>query len=149
MGRELARCVREGQPLLMIDVDHFKAVNDTYGHQAGDEVLKQLAAILVQEVRGSDLACRYGGEEFLVLFPNMPLKTAVERAEQYRHQVETSVFGFGGIEISTHLSIGVACYPGHAKTAEELIQVADRALYEAKRLGRNRVTVGITTAVAT
>ena len=98
MGRELARCMREGQPLnvLMIDIDHFKVVNDTYGHQAGDEVLKQLGAILVQEVRGSDLACRYGGEEFLVLFPNMPLSAAGVRAEQYRQKVEAAILDFWG-----------------------------------------------------
>ena len=143
MGRELARCMREGQPLslLMMDIDHFKAVNDTYGHQAGDEVLKQLGAILVQEVRGSDLACRYGGEEFLVLFPNMPLASALARAEQYRHKVEAAVLGFGEFQISTQLSIGVAGFPGHATTPEGLIQAADRALYEAKRQGRNKVLV--------
>lgn len=143
MGRELARCMREGQPLsvLMIDIDHFKVVNDTYGHQAGDEVLKQLGAILVQEVRGSDLACRYGGEEFLVLFPNMPLSAAGVRAEQYRQKVEAAILGFGEFQINTRLSIGVAGFPGHATTPEGLIQAADRALYEAKRQGRNRVVV--------
>ena len=143
MGRELARCMREGQPLslLMIDIDHFKTVNDTYGHQAGDEVLKQLGAILVSEVRGSDLACRYGGEEFLVLFPNMPLASAQARAEHYRLKVETTVLGFGEFQITTHLSIGVAGFPGHATTPEGLIQAADHALYEAKRKGRNQVVV--------
>lgn len=143
MGRELARCMREGQPLslLMIDIDYFKLVNDTYGHQAGDEVLKQLGAILVQEMRGSDLACRYGGEEFLVLFPNMSLQAAEARAEQYRQKVEEASLGFGEFQISMRLSIGVAGFPGHATTPEGLIQAADRALYEAKRQGRNRVIV--------
>lgn len=143
MGRELARCMREEQPLsvLMIDIDHFKLVNDTYGHQAGDEVLKQLGAILVHEVRGSDLACRYGGEEFLVLFPNMSLSAAQVRAEKYREKVEAARFGLEESEISMRLSIGVAGFPGHATTPEGLIQAADRALYEAKRLGRNRVVV--------
>lgn len=144
MGRELARCMREGQPLsvLMLDIDHFKLVNDTYGHPAGDEVLKQLGAILVQEVRGSDLACRYGGEEFLVLFPNMSLSAAEMRAEQYRQKVEAASLSFGEFQINTRLSIGVAGFPGHATTPEGLIQAADRALYEAKRQGRNRVVVG-------
>lgn len=143
MGRELSRCMREGQPLsvLMIDIDHFKQVNDTYGHQAGDEVLKQLGAILVQEVWGSDLACRYGGEEFLVLFPNMALPAAQARAELYRQKVEVANFGLGEFQISMRLSIGVAGFPGHATTPEGLIQAADRALYEAKRQGRNRVVV--------
>ena len=143
MGRELSRCMREGQPLslLMIDIDYFKLVNDTYGHQAGDEVLKQLGAILVQEMRGSDLACRYGGEEFLVLFPNMSLQAAEARAEQYRQKVENASLGFGEFQISMRLSIGVAGFPGHATTPDGLIQAADRALYEAKRQGRNRVVV--------
>ena len=143
MGRELARCMREGQSLcvLMIDIDHFKLVNDTYGHQAGDEVLRQIGAILAQDVRGSDLACRYGGEEFLVLFPNMSLPAALARAEQYRANVETARLGFGEFHISTRLSIGVAGFPGHATTPEGLIQAADQALYTAKRQGRNRVVL--------
>ena len=95
----------------------------------------------MQEVRGSDLACRYGGEEFLVLFPNMSLSAARVRAEKYREKVETARFGLGEFEISMRLSIGVAGFPGHATTPEGLIQAADRALYEAKRLGRNRVVV--------
>ena len=143
MGRELARCMREGQPLcvLMIDIDHFKRVNDTYGHQAGDEVLKQLGLILVHDVRGSDLACRYGGEEFLVLFPNMALAAAQARAEQYSQKVEAARFSVGASEIRMQLSIGVAGFPEHASTPEGLIQAADLALYEAKRQGRNRVVV--------
>ncbi len=143
MGRELARCMREGQALsvLMIDVDHFKAVNDTYGHQAGDAVLAQIAAILAREVRGSDLACCYGGEEFLMLFPNMSVDAAQARAELYRSKAESSPLAFGEFQIRVRLSIGVAGFPGHATTPEGMIECADRALYDAKHQGRNRVVV--------
>lgn len=141
MDRELARCRREGQPLsvMLIDIDHFKRVNDTWGHQAGDEVLRHLADML--NVRSSDIASRYGGEEFLVLLPGMPQSVAIERAEQYRKSFEAGVVRFGEFRIHATLSIGIACYPEHARTAEELVRNADQALYRAKAGGRNRVNV--------
>ena len=148
MAREFARCKREGQPLslMMIDIDHFKQINDTHGHQAGDEVLKELALLLSQETRAGDVACRYGGEEFLMLLPNMPLEAARQRAEQYRLAMEARTFNFGGEPLVVRLSIGIACYPAHAAGAHGLIVCADHALYEAKTSGRNRVVVHATRA---
>ncbi len=143
MVRELARCQREGQPLcvMMIDIDHFKQINDRHGHQAGDEVLRTLAHLLQQETRAGDVACRYGGEEFLMLLPNMPLEAARQRAEDYRMAMEARTLHFDGQPLSVRLSIGIACYPQHASGANALIVCADNALYQAKASGRNRVVV--------
>ena len=143
MTRELARCKREGQPLsvMMIDIDHFKQINDSCGHQAGDEVIKAIARLLNEESRGGDVVCRYGGEEFLMLLPNMPLEAARERAEYYRAAVESRRFEAGDRALAARLSIGIASYPLHASGAHALIVCADNALYEAKSAGRNRVVV--------
>jgi diguanylate cyclase (GGDEF)-like protein len=141
MEREVARCKREGHPLslMLIDIDHFKRINDTYGHQAGDEVLKKLASMLLGRV--TDIACRYGGEEFLVLLPNMPHSTALEKAEQHRKAFEEAAISFGEFTISATLSAGIATYPGHGTSPNELIGHADQALYRAKAAGRNRVVI--------
>ena len=125
--------------LLLTDIDHFKKINDTWGHQAGDEVLRHLASML--NVRASDIASRYGGQEFLVLLPGMPQSTAQERAEQYRKSFEAGVTHFGVFRIHATLSTGIASYPDHARTVDELIRGADRAMYRAKAGGRNRVEV--------
>ena len=141
LERELARCKREGQPLslLLLDIDHFKQVNDTYGHQAGDEVLRSLAAMLGQQARAGDVACRFGGEEFLMLLPGMPPAIALARAEQWRAAFAATTTAFGEFRIQATLSIGIAAYPGHGTSPEELIRCADHALYRAKAEGRNRV----------
>jgi diguanylate cyclase (GGDEF)-like protein len=143
LERELARCERENQPLslVLIDIDHFKKVNDSYGHPAGDEVLKCLAAMLNDQARASDVACRYGGEEFLMLLPNMPRESALKRAEQWRSNFEAMTIAFKEARMQTTLSVGIAVYPEHGKTPEELIRCADIALYLAKTAGRNRVVV--------
>ncbi|OIQ80891.1 putative diguanylate cyclase AdrA [mine drainage metagenome] len=143
LERELARCKREGLPLalIMIDIDQFKRINDTYGHQAGDEMLRRLGAILGSMARAEDVACRYGGEEFLMLLPKMPLGVALERAEKLRTDFCTLTVPFGEFRLKTTLSIGIAIYPGHGKSADALIQCADRAMYRAKHEGRNRVEV--------
>ena len=140
---ELARCEREKAPLcvMMIDLDHFKQVNDTYGHQGGDEVLKALASLLLDSVRASDVACRYGGEEFLLLLPNMSAEHAVGRAEQWRAAFEAITVNYGGTNIKATLSIGVALYPGEGTSVDELTRCADLALYKAKAQGRNRVVL--------
>lgn len=151
LERELARCKREGQRLglMLIDIDHFKQINDTYGHQAGDEVLKKLAVMLSEQARAADVACRYGGEEFLLLLPNMPPDIALERAGQWCTAFAATTFLFGGFRMRATLSIGVATYPDHGESPEELIQCADRALYRAKTKGRNRVIAsGTETSVA-
>lgn len=140
LERELARCQRSGEELsiLMIDLDHFKQINDTYGHQAGDEVLRALAHLLNEQVRASDVACRYGGEEFLVLLPGAALESALQRAEAWRSALASVPIHFGPHKIKATLSIGIAAYPDHACTPQTLMRAADMALYRAKVEGRNR-----------
>jgi len=141
LWRELDRAGREGHSLsiLMVDVDHFKRLNDTYGHPAGDEVLRTLGRLLQHHARSSDIPCRYGGEEFIVVLPDMPLDAARKRAERVRQDFADLRIAFGGAELVATLSIGVSGYAGHGNTADELIRAADLALYDAKQSGRNRV----------
>ena len=133
---------RLDEPLgcVMCDIDKFKSVNDTYGHQAGDAVLKQFAEILQREVREIDRVGRYGGEEFLVLLPGTVLDAAVTFAERVRTAVEAHTFAFDGGSIQRTVSCGVAAWP-HPRvgSCEGLIRAADDALYVAKETGRNRV----------
>jgi diguanylate cyclase (GGDEF)-like protein len=139
MARELQRCQREGQPLslLLMDIDFFKRVNDNHGHAAGDEVLKELANLLRKSTRTIDVACRMGGEEFLVMLPTMPLEAALERAEQCRLAFAALTVLHEGVPIHATLSMGVATFPGHGLTQTELFRCADQALYQAKSAGRN------------
>jgi len=143
LEREVSRARREGNPLslVMLDIDHFKKVNDTYGHQVGDEALRMLASTLLADIRAEDVACRYGGEEFLILLPNMPLETAMMRAEAWRVAVEGLCVALGNFRITFTVSLGVAAYPEHGKTPDDLTRCADQALYRAKNDGRNRVSV--------
>jgi diguanylate cyclase (GGDEF)-like protein len=143
LDRELTRAKRYGFPisLAMVDLDHFKNVNDTYGHKAGDEVLRALGALLQSTSREEDIPCRYGGEEFLVVLPRMPLVIARQRAEHWREAFSKQKTCYGDCEIASTMSIGLATYPDHAATAEALIDSADRALYRAKSAGRNRLVV--------
>lgn len=115
--RELARCIREKRPiaLLLMDVDHFKQVNDTYGHPAGDEVLKSLSDRLTAGSRAEDIPCRLGGEEFLVVMPKMPLATALERAEAWRTTFASEPIQTGAGPISATISLGVASFPSMAR----------------------------------
>jgi diguanylate cyclase (GGDEF)-like protein len=137
-GMEVARSDRQGKPLaaMMIDIDHFKKFNDTYGHQAGDEILTRMGAILGDCIRKVDYAARYGGEEFLILLPRTDLNGAVEVAK--RIQARLAEEEMGGEDAIT-LSIGVAEYPKHGDNADVVIAAADAALYQAKHGGRNRV----------
>ena len=141
LQRELMRCAREESPisLLMVDIDHFKTINDTHGHPVGDEVLRQMGLILATHARAHDVVCRYGGEEFLLMLPQLPLPQALQRAEQLRRAVQSHAFLTAGGEIAVTLSVGVASYPDHGHTVDELLRSADHALYQAKREGRNRV----------
>ena len=143
LTRELARCERDGQALslMLIDLDHFKQVNDNYGHQAGDTVLIKLATLLQEQARAADVACRFGGEELLVLLPNMPADVALDRAEQWRAAFADTTELIDARQLRVTLSIGVASYPAHGHLPEELIECADRALYRAKAQGRNRVVL--------
>lgn len=137
LTHEIERAKRAGQPfsILMLDVDHFKKYNDTHGHQAGDEVLARVSAVLRNSIRPYDCAVRYGGEEFLVMLSATSLERAGESAERIRKQVGAESFEGGSVTIS----IGVAEFPSHGDTAKAVIGRADAALYEAKRAGRDRV----------
>lgn len=143
LDREIARAMREGYPvtILMIDIDHFKRLNDTYGHLAGDEMLKAIADLLRHTARQEDIVCRFGGEEFSVILPHMPLEIGATRANELRKTFAAMKVRFGEFELSTTLSAGIAAFPVHGKTRDTLIDTADQALYRAKELGRNRVEV--------
>lgn len=144
LERELLRAKRNSQQLsvLMLDVDHFKRFNDTFGHDAGDLLLKEFAAMLQKNVRGEDIACRFGGEEFILILPTCPLDIAIKRAEKIladtralniQHQQQS----LGKITVS----IGIAVFPEHDDDIEGLLRLADKALYSAKREGRDRAVV--------
>lgn len=141
LGRELIRAQRQNTSLSLImgDIDHFKKVNDTYGHPAGDKVLKVFGELIKQYSRGSDICCRYGGEEFLLVCSNMVNEKAYERAEQLRMALLDTPVTFEGAIIKVTASFGVASYPQHGDTDDALISAADNALYEAKNAGRNQV----------
>ena len=141
LEREIARARREGHPLslVLIDLDHFKQLNDSYGHRAGDAVLKIVGEKLLKEIRTEDLACRYGGEEFLIMLPGMGLDHAVERAEEWREEFAELIPEIAGKSLSISASFGIAVYPEHGAEPDPLIHAADTALYVAKARGRNRV----------
>ncbi|MBE0681156.1 MAG: diguanylate cyclase [Anaerolineales bacterium] len=141
---EFQLTIFESQPLsiILMDIDHFKELNDTYGHLAGDAFLKATADILHYHIRKSDVAFRYGGEEFLLVLKETDLETAVQRAEEFRLLFENAVLRHQNQKIRVTASFGVTSYPAHPSTGgEEMISKADWALYESKRLGRNKVTV--------
>ncbi|MEW6220105.1 MAG: diguanylate cyclase [Thermodesulfobacteriota bacterium] len=136
------RLPEDGFCLLMLDLDHFKEVNDTFGHQVGDQLLVQMARLIQSNVRHEDIPCRYGGEEFVILIPGKGLEESLGVAERLRSQVEGYTFAGPDLTcIQRTVSIGVACCPGHGTTADALIAAADAALYTAKRDGRNLVRV--------
>lgn len=142
LAEQIANAKRSKQPLslLLMDIDHFKKINDTYGHPAGDAVLKQLAEILKAESREGDLPARYGGEEFLVVLVNTPRKDATRAAERMRKAVEKTAFVLpDGRSIRVTLSIGAATFPDDTSREDQLAEKADQALYGAKAGGRNRV----------
>ena len=140
LGRETLRSSRNGRPfsVLFLDVDHFKRFNDSMGHPAGDELLRQLAALLTRELRLSDLVARYGGEEFAVILAETDKEVALEVAERVRAAVELELNDTALAPYVT-ISIGVATYGFDGGTSRELLAAADRALYVAKHTGRNRV----------
>jgi diguanylate cyclase (GGDEF)-like protein len=143
---ELHRAKREDKPLsvIMLDVDHFKRYNDTFGHDAGDAVLAELGRLLSTKTRASDVPCRYGGEEFLVIMSGADTAQALSRAETLRCAVEElSVVQDGKPLGSVTISCGIATYPQHGDISEDLLRVADTALYAAKHAGRNRVVEGV------
>lgn len=142
MERLIALWERSGQPfaLILIDVDHFKSFNDRFGHDVGDEVLVSIADLLQHQVRRSDVACRMGGEEFVVLMAGAEEKLAMARAEAIRVAVKALHIDAAGADRVT-ISAGVALYPAHGDDSYELVRAADQALYESKRQGRDRITL--------
>lgn len=141
LDRELARAAREHYQVcvIMLDIDHFKKVNDTYGHEAGDHVLKALADTLSSRNRRGDFACRFGGEEFVVVMPNIAVEVAYQRAEELRKTLNSLAIPYGQFYLNTTISIGIAGYPSNGQEREALLRAADRALYAAKRAGRNHI----------
>jgi diguanylate cyclase (GGDEF)-like protein/PAS domain S-box-containing protein len=141
LEQELARARRNGEPLVvaMLDIDHFKVINDSYGHQAGDAVLQELARRFSQHVRKTDIVARYGGEEFLLILPQTGLAEARVLVERLRRTIAGRPFVTPAGAIPVTISIGLAEYPTQATVRDGLIAAADRALYAAKQQGRNRV----------
>jgi len=142
--RETRRAVRaeQGLGVIMLDLDHFKKFNDTFGHEAGDTVLRETAAFLLKSVRAEDIVCRFGGEEFLVILPVADLKATQARAERIRSKLhDLKVVHQGQALGMVTVSVGVAELPPHGTMPKELIEAADAALYRAKKEGRDRVMV--------
>jgi len=137
---EMDRSKRSGVPtsLVMVDIDHFKAVNDTYGHEVGNLVLQQIAGIFMDEVRTTDIVCRYGGEEFAMIFPETHLRLAVKVADRIRETIAMTQVDYDGGEISVTVSMGASVYIKNSiLDVEDFVDSVDKYLYEAKQSGRN------------
>lgn len=143
MTRELARSQRHSRPLslLLMDIDHFKSFNDTYGHPVGDLVLREIAACIRSSIRCNDIPARYGGEEFAVVIPESGDKGAVAIAERIRQTIEQHVIKSGENDLHVTVSIGCAVFPFHGQSQQQIIDSADKALYYAKEHGRNQVVL--------
>jgi diguanylate cyclase (GGDEF)-like protein/PAS domain S-box-containing protein len=147
MEREIRRAARYNRfiGIIMIDIDHFKQFNDSFGHSAGDAILKELGRLMQIQFRGEDVACRFGGEEFMVMLTEASVNDTFKRADLLRKAVHEMHVRFGGRYLEgVSISVGVAGYPDHGRTANEVIEAADAALYCAKREGRNKVMVAKT-----
>jgi diguanylate cyclase (GGDEF)-like protein/PAS domain S-box-containing protein len=149
LRREVHRSTRRGTKLgiVMLDLDHFKDVNDKFGHEAGDAALREVGAFLARSCRGEDVVCRFGGEEFLLVLPDCSLQDVVARAEEIRNGIGDLVVEHRGRRLrNLTASVGVALCPEHGSSPEAIVRAADAALYRSKDLGRNRVTVSSTQA---
>jgi diguanylate cyclase (GGDEF)-like protein len=124
---------------MMLDIDHFKAFNDTYGHAPGDALMRELSELLHGHTRGGDVACRFGGDEFLLLLPETSFEVAVRRAYEFREAVESLEVIPGGVAVGITVTVGVATFPDHADDMNSLVGAADEAMYRAKRTGGNAV----------
>jgi len=147
LDRELCGAARKQRPLavIMLDLDHFKRFNDTFGHEAGDVVLREVGKLLQRNLRGEDIACRYGGEEFVLILVEAPIEAARQRAEQIRADVKQLIVEHAGQTFgAVTLSLGIAAFPEDGQTSNGLVNAADQALYRAKAAGRDRVVVGPT-----
>jgi diguanylate cyclase (GGDEF)-like protein len=141
LSREISRARRRAYHLsvLMMDIDHFKVVNDTHGHLVGSAVLQQIGVLIRDTFRGEDMSGRYGGEEFVTFFPETTKPDALRGADRFRKRVEEHTFRYRDVRLNISISIGVATMPEDGDGLETLIRKADTALYAAKRTGRNRV----------
>lgn len=147
LDQALAEAVRYRRPIavVMVDIDHFKHINDRFGHLAGDDVLRAIARSLVEGKRRPDITGRFGGEEFLIVLPETTVEEAFEFAERTRARIAAERVPWGGNEINVTVSLGVAGgVPADASWGDRLVEAADAALYEAKRAGRNVVRIGKT-----
>ncbi len=147
MTEEMDRATRYGHVIsaCMLDIDHFKSINDTYGHQAGDNVLQNVAKIFKNTIRKTDYVVRYGGEELFAILPETWLAKAKELAERLRSHIANHPFPIeGNKELKLTVSIGIATFPEHAKSWQELVEVADSTMYTAKKAGRNQVRTPLT-----
>lgn len=140
---EFSRAQREHYQIacLMLDIDHFKKVNDSYGHQFGDLILKKVGDLLNSSTRQNDIACRYGGEEFVVFMPHITVEHVMERADFFRKTFEQSIPEFEDQKVFVTISIGVAIFPDHGSNQEQILYAADTAMYQAKNAGRNKVVL--------
>lgn len=144
LEREFNRALRMKRSVgvIMLDLDHFKQFNDTFGHEAGDVLLRKLGGFLKQHLRGGDIACRYGGEEFALILPEVSPGHLLRRAEQLREGIKHLTVPYQGRDLDTlSMSLGIAIFPTHGGTGQRVLNAADVALYEAKRQGRDRVVV--------
>jgi diguanylate cyclase (GGDEF)-like protein len=143
LKREVQRAQRNQTSvgIMMLDIDHFKLFNDTHGHKAGDAVLQALGALLRSNIRGGDIACRYGGEEFLLILPDANLDVTRQRAEELLLQIRTLQISYQDMHFQVTVSIGVSVFSEHTADMQQVISTADKALYQAKEQGRNRVMV--------
>jgi diguanylate cyclase (GGDEF)-like protein len=144
LQREIATSQRKSRPLALVilDLDHFKNFNDTFGHEAGDLLLREVGSLLSRKSRGGDIACRFGGEEFVVIYPETDAEIVMQLANQLReaiHGMQLQHFGRSLGQISA--SFGLAFFPTHGSTTDELLRAADKALYAAKAAGRNRIEI--------
>jgi diguanylate cyclase (GGDEF)-like protein len=146
LDRELQRAKRKKRPLavVFIDLDHFKRFNDTFGHAAGDLILRTMGELFLRHFRGDDVVCRYGGEEFAIILPESSAKDAAKRANLLRIEAsKISMRQLGQVLDRVTLSIGVAAFPEHGSTTEQILRMADQCLYQSKAEGRDRVTVAL------
>jgi diguanylate cyclase (GGDEF)-like protein len=149
IGDEIERARRSGQGMgvILIDIDQFKRLNDEFGHLLGDEVLRQVVSIFSQQVRKTDIVCRYGGEEFVIVLSQTDVRHTLAVAEKLRRAVER--YQFPGVPRPVTISAGASNFPDHGVTRDELVKLADEALYSAKQAGRNRAALAQTTRFAT
>jgi diguanylate cyclase (GGDEF)-like protein len=152
LSHEVARAQRQGLPLsiAMMDLDFFKNINDSYGHDAGDKVLSEMGMLLQRSLRGTDIACRLGGEEFIIIMPETTLENAHRHCDTIRHRFKTLNILHAGRSIpDATVSIGLATFPDHGHDGKSTLAAADAALYSAKELGRDRVVLAGATLVTT